>query len=142
MTEPLASNWRESTPSSNEHLNEDRELKARLADIGVPPVSEEQSSKEYPPSTISAKRLPTVTETTSALESAPTDSHALATQDHDIKGYVQVDHNEPEVRDLGWDEDPKHIPAPLVGGLQNEDLWILVRRFNKVISCYGLSDMC
>jgi hypothetical protein len=132
MTAPIASNWRDSTVSSNETLNDDRELKTRPADISVPPVSEERPSEEHPTSTTSAKRLPAVTETTSALESAPTDSHALATQDHEIKGHAQMDHNEPEVRDLGWDEDPKHIPAPLVGGLQNEDLWVLVRRFNKV----------
>lgn len=136
MTEPLASNWRESTPSSNETLNDDRELKTRPAEISVPPVSEEPSSTEQPPSTTTAKQLPAVTETTPAFESAPTDSHALATQDHDIKGHAQLDHNEPEVKDLGWDEDPKHIPAPLVGGLQNEDLWTLVRRFNRVVSCH------
>jgi Protein of unknown function (DUF3292) len=66
------------------------------------------------------------------MEDAPTDSHALATEDHDDKGAAQLEHTEPEVKDLGWDEKPEHIPAPLVGGLANEDLWVLVRRFNKV----------
>jgi hypothetical protein len=66
------------------------------------------------------------------MEDSPTDSHALATADHDEKGAAQIEHTEPEVKDLGWDEKPEHIPVPLVGGLANEDLWVLVRRFNKV----------
>jgi len=67
-------------------------------------------------------------------DSAPTGSHALATADHDEKGAVQVhgqfdtDH---EVKDLGWNEPPEKIPSPLVGGLPNDQLWMLVRRFNK-----------
>jgi hypothetical protein len=66
--------------------------------------------------------------------SAPTESHALATADHDEKGLAQLhgQHNtEAEVKDLGWNERPDKIPAPLVGGLPNEELWMLVRRFNK-----------
>jgi hypothetical protein len=66
--------------------------------------------------------------------SAPTASHALATADHDEKGIAQLhgQHNtEAEVKDLGWNERPEKIPAPLMGGLPNEELWMLVRRFNK-----------
>lgn len=62
----------------------------------------------------------------------PTESHALANADHDEKGAAQIDHGEIEVRDLGWNEDPKKVPNPLVGGLPNEELWTLIRRFNKV----------
>jgi len=72
------------------------------------------------------------TEPARALEHAPTDSHALATEDHEEKGFAQLEHDEPEVKDLGWDQNKEHIPAPLVGGLPNEELWVLVRRFNKV----------
>ena len=65
------------------------------------------------------------------VQEGPTLSHALATEDHDQKGHAQLDH-EKEVKDLGWNE-PKHeIPAPIVGGMDNEELWLLVRRFNKV----------
>jgi hypothetical protein len=134
MTESLASNWRQSTPSSDETLNDNHELKTRPADVHVPSASHGNPIEDETPSTTTAEQLPSVTETTSALESAPTDSHALATQDHDIKGHAQLDHEEAEVKDLGWDEDAEHIPAPLVGGLENEDLWVLVRRFNKVPS--------
>ena len=63
----------------------------------------------------------------------PTASHALAMADHDEKGLAQLGY-EGEVQDLGWNEPGEKIPAPLVGGLPNEELWILLRRFNKVNS--------
>lgn len=64
-------------------------------------------------------------------EEHPTESHALANTDHDEKGAAQHDHRETEVRNLGWNEEPSKIPE-LVGGLPNEELWTLIRRFNKV----------
>ena len=64
---------------------------------------------------------------------APSLSHALATDDHEQKGYAQQDH-ELEVLNLGWNEPKQEIAAPLVGGMDNEDLWLLIRRFNKVSS--------
>jgi len=67
-----------------------------------------------------------------APEEHPTDSHELANADHEEKGAAQVDHGQTEVRDLGWNENPSEIPNPVVGGLQNEELWTLIRRFNKV----------
>ena len=62
-----------------------------------------------------------------------TDSHAIAATAHEFeeKGAVQVGHEDGEVRDMGWREHPKDVPTPLVGGLPNEELWTLVRRFNK-----------
>lgn len=73
------------------------------------------------------------TPTSSASASnAPSDSHALASaDDHEIKGAVQTNHEEGEVRDMGWNDKPTDVPTPLVGGLPNEELWTLVRRFNK-----------
>lgn len=67
-----------------------------------------------------------------APEEQPTDSHVLANADHDEKGFAQLDHGQTEVKDLGWNEAPAEVPDPLVGGLQNEELWTLIRRFNKV----------
>lgn len=66
-----------------------------------------------------------------SLTEEPTASHALAMEDHDVKGSAQQNH-EAEVKDLGWNEPKEHIPAPLVGGIDNEELWVLIRRFNKV----------
>ena len=91
-----------------------------------------------------------------APEEVPTDSHALAQEaatgeNVDERGYAQRPHyespnnaggeggntgvrTETEVRDLGWHEKEEVVPNPLVGGLPNEELWTLVRRFNKVSS--------
>ena len=65
--------------------------------------------------------------------SQPTASHALAKADPNQKGHAQIDHGGDEVKDLGWHEDADDIPAPLVGGLPNEELWVLIRRFNKMM---------
>ncbi|GAK63103.1 uncharacterized protein PAN0_002d1305 [Moesziomyces antarcticus] len=37
---------------------------------------------------------------------------------------------EPELEDLGWSEQP-NVPIPVLNGMKNESLWLLVRRFNK-----------
>jgi hypothetical protein len=65
-------------------------------------------------------------------EEHPTESHALACTDQEEKGVAQMDHGQTEVRDLGWNEHPTDVPVPLVGGLPNEELWTLIRRFNNV----------
>jgi hypothetical protein len=77
--------------------------------------------------------IPSKHESARVLHEGPTASHALATAPAEVTGLVQQDHDE-EVRDLGWNEPKEAIPAPLVGGMENEDLWVLVRRFDKV-SC-------
>jgi Protein of unknown function (DUF3292) len=127
MTEPLASNWRQPESSLAEQTSAESDLQSKYPIVDVPPPSTQATH------VFTSSSHPDVTTTTSPLESAPTDSHALATEEHEVKGAAQIEHDEVEVKDLGWDEDPKHIPAPVVGGLPNEDLWILVRRFNKVI---------
>lgn len=73
----------------------------------------------------------TVTDAAQNLTEEPTASHALAQADVDEKGVAQLAHAA-DVKDLGWNEPPSKIPAPLVGGMDNEELWVLVRRFNKV----------
>ncbi|KAG9244413.1 hypothetical protein BJ878DRAFT_506437 [Calycina marina] len=66
-------------------------------------------------------------------EEMPTESHQLANEDHDEVGFAQFNHGQAEVKDLGWNENQADVPDPLVGGLSNEELWTLVRRFNKQI---------
>jgi hypothetical protein len=61
----------------------------------------------------------------------PTLSHALALDDHEEKGAAQLPHAEEDVADLGWHKNKHGMPDPLVGGLDNEELWLLIRRFNK-----------
>ncbi|KFY33114.1 hypothetical protein V495_08421 [Pseudogymnoascus sp. VKM F-4514 (FW-929)] len=65
-------------------------------------------------------------------EDLPTDSHALAAAEPEEKGYAQT-HSASSVKDLGWHNDSDSIPRPLIAGLPNDDLWVLLRRFNKQI---------
>jgi hypothetical protein len=78
---------------------------------------------------------------------APTESHELALEaakginpDHGT-GRAQVAHGQ-EVLDLGWNAPKEHVEAPLVGGLSNEDVWLLVRRFNKVDPIQACTFAC
>lgn len=98
---------------------------------GAVPVMETKESATSTQSNSVASTM--VTPTSSASGSnAPSESHALAASaDHGHIGAVQKDHEEGEVRDMGWNDHPKDVPTPLVGGLPNEELWTLVRRFNK-----------
>ncbi|ROW11852.1 hypothetical protein VPNG_04913 [Cytospora leucostoma] len=73
---------------------------------------------------------PLKTDTSNTLDEDPSLSHALATHDHDEKGLAQQGHAE-EVLDLGWKAEKQDVAEPLVGGMDNEELWLLVRRFNK-----------
>lgn len=58
------------------------------------------------------------------------DSHDLAHQEHENKGEAQKDPGA-EVRDLGWHKKPEEMPGTLIGGVQNDDLFAMIRRFNK-----------
>ena len=66
------------------------------------------------------------------LEQKPSESHALATENHELKGAAQEAGKEAHITDLGWQANVEGI-ATLVGGFPNEELWTLVRRFNKVL---------
>lgn len=39
---------------------------------------------------------------------------------------------DPEVKDYGWNVPPYQVPAPVMNGISNDDLYTLLRRFNKV----------
>ncbi|KAJ7627080.1 hypothetical protein FB45DRAFT_979639 [Roridomyces roridus] len=64
------------------------------------------------------------------MAESPTDSHALAQTAPEDSGAVGSIHT-PEVQDLGWNQHPDKVAKPLIGGIDNEDLWLLIRRFNK-----------
>lgn len=67
----------------------------------------------------------------------PTASHQLADEaaerPTEEKGFAEVNHGDVEVKNLGWNETAAQVPSPLVGGLGNEELWALIRRFDKQI---------
>ena len=85
--------------------------------------------------------IPTETEPTpinqersTHLTDRPSESHALAVdaaRAPEEKGAAQIAHGQ-EVVNLGWNEPTEEVVNPLVGGLSNEDLWVLIRRFNGV----------
>ena len=68
---------------------------------------------------------------TSPVEQDASHSHALAVSDHSLKGAAQNAGETEELTDVGWRSPSSEIDT-LVGGLANEDLWALIRRFNKV----------
>lgn len=83
------------------------------------------------PSDIRVVSEPGQTEAAKKLADGPTLSHELAVDYHEDKGHAQQDHDN-EVLDLGWNKTKEGVQSPLVGGIDNEELWLLVRRFNKV----------
>lgn len=66
------------------------------------------------------------------LEEKTSESHALATENHDLKGAAQEAGTEAQTTNLGWQANAAKDVATLVGGLPNEELWTLIRRFNRV----------
>ena len=84
---------------------------------------------EKPPAPVVPAEVPSIQ--SQATTDEPSESHALAQEDHDEKGAAQEDHDYEIVKDLGWNQHPSMLPN-LVGGLPNEELWTLVRRFDKV----------
>ncbi|KAI0449934.1 hypothetical protein F5B21DRAFT_492764 [Xylaria acuta] len=106
--------------SALEENKEDNAASAYTAVVNVLPF----------PATTAPVTNPNDHDLANSLAEEPTLSHSLAMADHDEKGFVQHPRDE-EVADLGWHQRKENIPAPLVGGLGNEDLWLLIRRFNK-----------
>lgn len=92
-------------------------------------VREHETSRQLKGTTTDSSTFNTPTSSDS-LSSAPTDSHALAYAEPEERGAAQQNYSTKEVKNLGWFEDPTNLP-PLVGRLPNEELWTLVRRFNK-----------
>ena len=113
--------FKDGGPTPDSELKEPRTQEVG-AQIAMEPVTRSSTSN--------SSNINTPTSSCTA-SNAPSDSHALANSHHEEKGAVQKDHQEGEVRDMGWREHPQDVPSPLVGGLPNEELWTLVRRFNK-----------
>ncbi|KAF4977206.1 hypothetical protein FZEAL_6234 [Fusarium zealandicum] len=86
----------------------------------------------YRPSTAGAGSEPEIVE--NHEQEAPTASHALAEDSKNAEeiGASQIEHGDIEVKNLGWNKKAHNIPS-LVGGLKNEDLWTLIRRFDKQV---------
>ncbi|KAH8204192.1 hypothetical protein TruAng_001612 [Truncatella angustata] len=56
-----------------------------------------------------------------------------APDDNGPKGPAQTEHA--HEMDIGWGTDPEKITQPFIEGVDNEDVWLWIRRFNKQIFC-------
>lgn len=65
--------------------------------------------------------------------SGPTDSHILSqvNPDEEAKGLAHKAGEDNQLSDIGWGRSDV-IEERIVQGLSNEDLFLLIRRFNKV----------
>lgn len=68
---------------------------------------------------------------------APTDSHALAHAEVEEPGLIHKSPDDEHTSDIGWQQQPHEFDEPIVGGIPNEDIWMLIRRFNKVMLVYA-----
>lgn len=98
-------------------------------DGGATPPPEQDPNSEF------RKRITNATKPITATEQAPlgqstSTSHQLATGDYEILGAAQKAGKEDRTTNLGWQANAVGVDT-LVGGLPNDDLWTLVRRFNK-----------
>lgn len=99
-------------------------------DGGTTPTTEKDDPNlEFRQRTTKATKPATATKR-GPLGQETSTSHMLATQNHDIKGTAQEAGKENRITNLGWQKNAKGVDT-LVGGLDNDDLWMLIRRFNK-----------
>ncbi|KAH8424100.1 uncharacterized protein LDX57_001857 [Aspergillus melleus] len=64
---------------------------------------------------------------------SPTDSHLLSQLEQDEKGLAEKAGITQDVSDIGWGQSHDDFEERIVSGLSNQDLWMLIRRFNKQI---------
>ncbi|KAI1338137.1 hypothetical protein F5Y15DRAFT_417191 [Xylariaceae sp. FL0016] len=95
------------------------------------------SSSDTAPGTALTDILPipaSKNEDANSVEDIPTLSHSLAVSGTDATDMAEKSHDtHVEGHDLGWNKEKEILASPLVPGIGNEDLWLLVRRFNKQI---------
>lgn len=73
--------------------------------------------------------------TPGAFEDTPTDNHDLAQDQDQVEpeehALVHTSSNR-KLLDIKWKPSSRTVEETLAPGLSNEDLWLLIRRFNKV----------
>ena len=109
-------------------------------DGGATPPPEENPNSEFRQRITNATKKPVpvtpIKKPVTATSKAPlgqntSTSHQLATEQHGLSGgAVQEAGKEDRTSNLGWQANAVGVDQ-LVGGLNNDDLWTLVRRFNK-----------
>ena len=109
-------------------------------DGGTTPPAEENPNSEFrqritnavkaqqPPNTPERKK-PVTAKPGSPLAQNTSTSHQLAVDHHDIHGAVQEAGKDNYITNLGWQANAKGVDT-LVGGMPNDELWTLIRRFD------------
>jgi len=64
-------------------------------------------------------------------EKRPTIGHKLAHGAHKENDDAESEHTNIEQGDSGWNEEEGNVLQPLISGWSNNELWTLIRRFNK-----------
>lgn len=98
-------------------------------DGGTTPPPEENPDNEVRQRILGMRGTRTVAMKAPLAQNTST-SHELATGEHQILGAAQEAGKEDRTTNLGWQANAKGVDT-LVGGIPNEELWTLVRRFNK-----------
>jgi hypothetical protein len=98
-------------------------------DGGTTPPAEENPDSEFRQRIIKAKKPVTATAQAPLGQNTST-SHQLATGEYELRGAVHEAGKEDRTTNLGWQANAVGVDR-LVGGLPNDELWTLVRRFNK-----------
>ncbi|KAJ6166862.1 hypothetical protein N7470_002309 [Penicillium chermesinum] len=62
-----------------------------------------------------------------------TESHRLSKEYHDCLLAAKKPDDPTTIADLGWHRPPAEFEEPIVAGLSNDDLWMLIRRFDRQI---------
>ncbi len=110
-------------------------------DGGATPPAEENPNSEFrqritnavkssQPSRTPEHKKPVTAKGDAPLAQNTSTSHQLAVDQHEIGGAVQQAGKEDRITNLGWQANAVGVGA-LVGGMPNDELWTLVRRFNK-----------
>lgn len=102
-------------------------------DGGTTPTDEINPNSEFRARLTRATRPPTAS-SRGPLGQETSTSHILATQGN-VRGAVHEAGKEDHITNLGWQKNAKGVDQ-LVAGLDNDDLWMLIRRFNKVFLQY------
>ena len=109
-------------------------------DGGATPPEEKNPDSEFRQRITKATKPPVVA-ANAPLAQNTTTSHELATGakgDHELTGAAQRAGKEDQTSNLGWQANGVGTDT-LVGGLPNDELWTLVRRFNKASICSYLA---
>ena len=99
-------------------------------DGGATPPPEENPNSEFRQRITKATKKPVTATSKAPLGQDSSTSHQLATGQHELRGAVKEAGKVDRTSNLGWQANAVGVDQ-LVGGIPNDELWTLVRRFNK-----------